>query len=100
MLYFFLDDEYGERCVSVNLDGEESELVFIDHPAGEMSVSTGILESVQYLYILEVRHVNKSLDRLRSWHRTKPWVSEMKLGGFLTASYALLPRPYNAGVQL
>lgn len=33
-----LDDEYGERCVSVNLDGEESELVFIDHPAGEMSV--------------------------------------------------------------
>ena len=49
MLYFFLDDEYGERCVSVNLDGEESELVFIDHPAGEMSVSSAILESVQDL---------------------------------------------------
>ena len=49
MLYFFLDDEYGERCVSVNLDGEESELVFIDHPAGEMSVSSAILASVQGL---------------------------------------------------
>ena len=38
--YFFItDDEYGERSVSVNLDGEEAELIFIDHPAGEMSVS-------------------------------------------------------------
>ena len=33
------DDEYGERSVSVNLDGEESELIFIDHPEEEISVS-------------------------------------------------------------
>ena len=33
------DDEYGERSVSVSLDGDESELIFIDHTAGEMSVS-------------------------------------------------------------
>ena len=34
------DDEFGEKSVSVLLDGEESEIVFIDHPAHEMSVST------------------------------------------------------------
>ncbi|KAH0816364.1 hypothetical protein GEV33_006427 [Tenebrio molitor] len=34
-----LDDEFGERTVSVLLDGEESEMIFIDHPASEMSVS-------------------------------------------------------------
>ena len=33
------DDEFGEKSVSVLLDGEESEIVFIDHPAHEMSVS-------------------------------------------------------------
>lgn len=34
-----LDDEFGEKTVSILLDGEESELIFIDHPATEMSVS-------------------------------------------------------------
>lgn len=34
-----LDDEFGEKTVSVLLDGEESEMIFIDHPAVEMSVS-------------------------------------------------------------
>lgn len=34
-----LDDEFGEKTVSVLLDDEESELVFIDHPREEMSVS-------------------------------------------------------------
>ncbi|XP_037918216.1 uncharacterized protein LOC119656024 isoform X3 [Hermetia illucens] len=33
-----LDDEFGEKTVSVLLDDEESELVFIDHPSVEMSV--------------------------------------------------------------
>ncbi|KAL1115291.1 hypothetical protein AAG570_007322 [Ranatra chinensis] len=32
-----IDDEYGEKSVSVLLDGEESELIFIDHPCAEMS---------------------------------------------------------------
>lgn len=35
----FTDDEFGERTVSVLLDGEESEMIFIDHPSAEMSVS-------------------------------------------------------------
>jgi Rad/Gem-related GTP binding protein 1 len=33
------DDEFGEKTVSVLLDGEESEMIFIDHPSVEMSVS-------------------------------------------------------------
>lgn len=33
-----LDEEFGEKTVSVLLDDEESELVFIDHPSLEMSV--------------------------------------------------------------
>ncbi|KAI5726615.1 hypothetical protein M8J76_005591 [Diaphorina citri] len=31
-----IDDEFGEKSVSVLLDGEESELTFIDHPFAEM----------------------------------------------------------------
>lgn len=42
-LLFSADDEYDERSVSVSLDGEESELIFIDHKAGEMSVSFWML---------------------------------------------------------
>lgn len=33
------DEEYGEQSVSVMLDGEESEIMFVDHPADEMTVS-------------------------------------------------------------
>lgn len=35
----FADDEFGEKTVSVLLDGEETEMIFIDHPSTEMSVS-------------------------------------------------------------
>lgn len=35
----FADDESGEKSVSVLLNGEESELTFIDHSTAEMSVS-------------------------------------------------------------
>ncbi|XP_018051510.1 PREDICTED: GTP-binding protein RAD [Atta colombica] len=35
-----LDDEYGQKNVSVMLDGQETELEIIDHPAAEMSVET------------------------------------------------------------
>ncbi|XP_071442900.1 GTP-binding protein REM 1-like [Hetaerina americana] len=37
-----LDDEFGEKTVSVLLDGEESEMVFIDHPSVEMSVENSL----------------------------------------------------------
>ena len=37
------DDEYGEKSVSVSLDGQEAELLFIDHPSTEMSVGGAVL---------------------------------------------------------
>ncbi|XP_026470246.1 GTP-binding protein Rit2-like [Ctenocephalides felis] len=37
-----LDEEFGEKTVSVLLDGEESEMTFIDHPAVEMSVENSL----------------------------------------------------------
>ena len=39
-LFLETDDEFGEKTVSVLLDGEESEMIFIDHASSEMSVST------------------------------------------------------------
>ena len=41
---FRLDEEYGEKSVSVALDGQEAELIFIDHPSNEMSVWKETLE--------------------------------------------------------
>ncbi|XP_015185664.1 PREDICTED: GTP-binding protein RAD-like [Polistes dominula] len=35
-----LDEEYGQKSVSVMLDGQETELEIIDHPSSEMSVET------------------------------------------------------------
>lgn len=35
----FTDDEYGQKSVSVMIDGQETELEIIDHPSSEMSVS-------------------------------------------------------------
>ena len=39
--YVVADEDFGERNVSVVLDEVESELVFIDHTNGEMSVRKG-----------------------------------------------------------
>ena len=38
-LAFVSEDEYDEKCVSVMLEGEETEMVFIDHPHSEISVN-------------------------------------------------------------
>lgn len=45
-LFSFLDDEFGEKTVSILLDGEESEMIFIDHPSHEMSVSILVKSSI------------------------------------------------------
>ncbi|XP_043667036.1 uncharacterized protein LOC122628639 [Vespula pensylvanica] len=37
-----LDDEFGEKTVSILLDEEESEMIFIDHPHIEMSVENSL----------------------------------------------------------
>lgn len=53
LLFFLTDDEFGEKSVSILLDSEESELVFIDHPSVEMSVSNFFTNNLSmfYLYI-------------------------------------------------
>ncbi|XP_057329998.1 GTP-binding protein RAD-like isoform X1 [Microplitis mediator] len=35
-----LDDEYGQKSVSVMIDGQEAELEIVDHPASEMAVES------------------------------------------------------------
>lgn len=37
-MFLFTDEEYGQKTVSVMLDGQETELEIVDHPAVEMSV--------------------------------------------------------------
>ena len=44
-----LDEEFGEHSVVVNLDGVQSEMILIDHPSGEMSVS------MPYNYIITMQ---------------------------------------------
>jgi hypothetical protein len=39
ILFDKIDDEFGEKTVSVLLDGEESDMIFIDHASAEMSVN-------------------------------------------------------------
>ncbi len=37
-LFLQSDEEFGQKTVSVLLDGQESDLEIVDHPAAEMSV--------------------------------------------------------------
>jgi hypothetical protein len=37
---YVADEEFGRKSVSVMLDGQETELEIVDHPASEMSVSS------------------------------------------------------------
>lgn len=52
LLAFGTDDEFGEKTVSVLLDGEESEIVFIDHPSSEMSVSSFLSFNLCYQFFV------------------------------------------------
>lgn len=69
------DDEFGEKSVSVLLDGEESELTFIDHPYSEMSVSYIILMftymsvalfSLSYLLLVTASNPNFALSCIQN----------------------------------
>ncbi|CAB4068128.1 unnamed protein product [Lepeophtheirus salmonis] len=53
------EEEYGEKCVSVLLEGEESELVFIDRPYAEMSVENAVSTYVPDAMIVVFSVVNK-----------------------------------------
>lgn len=54
--YIITDEEYGQKNVSVLLDGQETELEIIDHPASEMSVS------ILYRFLLQLK-----VSRIRFW---------------------------------
>ena len=34
-----VDEDHGEKAVTINLDGIESEIILLDFPSGEISVS-------------------------------------------------------------
>lgn len=52
---YFPDDESGEKSVSVLLNGEESELTFIDHSTAEMSVSI-----IKYYHFVGKTKINET----------------------------------------
>lgn len=58
---FVSEDDYDEKCVSVLLEGEEAELVFIDHPSAEISVSVKTTSDLILLSL--VLHPLDSLKR-------------------------------------
>ena len=49
---FFSDEDFGERNVSIVLDDVESELVFIDHTNGEMSVRRMLETGQKTLFLI------------------------------------------------
>ncbi|KAG8237089.1 hypothetical protein J437_LFUL017367 [Ladona fulva] len=55
-----LDEEFGEKSVSVLLDGEESELTFIDHPSSEMSPENCISTYEAHAYVVVYSTSDKS----------------------------------------
>ena len=38
-LNLIVDEDHGEKAVTINLDGIESEIILLDFPSGEISVS-------------------------------------------------------------
>ena len=65
-----LDDEYGEKSLSVKLDGEEVELCFIDHPTNEMSVENTLTTYDPHAVILvfavnDITSFNMASDTLQ-----------------------------------
>ncbi|KAK6622063.1 hypothetical protein RUM44_001870 [Polyplax serrata] len=60
LVFVPLDEEFGEKSVSVLLDDEESELIFVDHPSAEMSPENCITTYQPQAYII----VYSVVDRL------------------------------------
>lgn len=69
----FSDEEYGQKSVSVMLDGQETELEIIDHPAAEMSVS--IRDAMFFCMCKEVllEIIGQLLSRDQSYVNTLHW---------------------------
>ncbi len=54
------EDEYDEKCVSVLLEGEEAEIVFIDHPSAEISVRNSVSALTTSLPIVTFEEFDKT----------------------------------------
>ncbi|KAK8393665.1 hypothetical protein O3P69_006774 [Scylla paramamosain] len=59
------DEEYGEQSVSVMLDGEESEIMFVDHPADEMTVENYLTTYEPHAFVV-VLSVTERASYLRA----------------------------------
>ena len=63
------DDEYGEKSVSVSLDGQEAEITFIDHPSNEMSVSCHYEYVLVYICVQPcIEYIQEADIRLSNTH--------------------------------
>ncbi|MPC28961.1 GTP-binding protein GEM [Portunus trituberculatus] len=60
-----VDEEYGEQSVSVMLDGEESEIMFVDHPADEMTVENYLTTYEPHAFVV-VLSVTERASYLRA----------------------------------
>ncbi|XP_055624302.1 uncharacterized protein LOC129767426 [Toxorhynchites rutilus septentrionalis] len=59
-----LDDEFGEKTVSILLDNEESEMIFIDHPNVEMSVENSLSTYEPHACVVVYSIVDKNSFRV------------------------------------
>lgn len=87
MSIFLEDDESGEKSVSVLLSGEESEIVFIDHPSSEISVSAITPLTVivcDYQFIFHSVSIHNS-------HPSSPKIASPATIHTATASYTRRP---------
>ncbi|GAB6025898.1 GTP binding protein overexpressed in skeletal muscle, variant 2 [Chamberlinius hualienensis] len=80
-----LDDDYGEKSVSVLLDGEESEMVFIDHPSSEMSVENFVSTYEPHGYVV----VYSITDR-NSFQRAEDILSYLWKGDYMRSKAVIL----------
>jgi len=74
------DDEFGEKSVCVLLDGEESELTFVDHPSSEMSVSISLFEAWEF-----------SVTGISTIHRTLSLGGQDRNGVIFVTYFRVLP---------
>lgn len=83
--FFFVPDEDGEKSVSVLLDAEESELIFLDK---SYSVSK---TNAKHIYVLH-----------RDWTRIKPWILRFCLakGPNIKLSQCLKPKAITTSVKI
>ena len=49
MFHLISDEDHGEKAVTINLDGIENEIILLDFPSGEISVSISFVIKIQLI---------------------------------------------------